>query len=176
MIAVFTGNGKGKTTASIGHMVRAVGYGKRALMLQFIKGPWKSGEHFFDDRYAKTLGNNLRIIRSGKGFVGILGDEVPFSEHKKYAKQTLKKAKAAIGGKQWDVIALDEIHVALKLKLLTVKEVLAMLKKVPKEKVVILSGRDAPRKIIAMADLVTEMKEIKHPFQKGVLAQKGFDY
>jgi len=176
MIAVFTGNGKGKTTACLGHMVRALGYGKRAIMLQFIKGPWKSGEHFFIEKYEKKLGGNFQILRGGKGFVGILGDTLPFSEHKAHAQKTLKKTVRAVRSKDWDVVVLDEINVAIQLKLIPLSAVLKILKKIPKEKVVILSGRNAHPKIIATADLVTEMREIKHPFKKGILAQKGFDY
>ena len=166
MIAVFTGNGAGKTTACIGHMVRATGHGKKAIMFQFIKGPWKSGEH----------SSKLRIIRGGMGFVKILDDKTPFSEHKKYAQQIFLKAVKAIQSNKWDLIVLDEIHVALHLKLLNLPDVLTVLKHVPTKMNVLLSGRDAPKEIIAMADLVTEMREIKHPFKKGAPAQKGFDY
>lgn len=176
MIAVFTGNGKGKTTSCVGHMVRAVGSGKRAIMLQFIKGPWKSGEHFFTEKYGARLENNFQIVRGGKGFVGILGDKLPFSKHKAHAQKTLNRARVAIKSKRWDMIICDEINVALQLKLISLKAVCEILAKVPKDKIVILSGRDAHKNIIRMADLVTEMKEIKHPFTKGIIAQKGFDY
>lgn len=176
MIAVFTGNGKGKTTSCVGHMVRAVGSGKRAIMLQFIKGPWKSGEHFFTENYSAQLKNNFQIVRGGKGFVGILGDKLPFSEHKIHAQKTLKRAREAIKSKQWDMVICDEINVALHLKLISLKAVSEMLRKVPSNKIVILSGRNAHKNIIHIADLVTEMKEIKHPFKKGILAQKGFDF
>jgi cob(I)alamin adenosyltransferase len=167
MIAVFTGNGKGKTTSCIGHMVRAQGAGMRAIMFQFIKGPWKSGEHNFE---------NLNIYRGGKGFVGILGDTLPFKEHKAFAQQTFKTAQKAILSKKWDLVVLDEINVAMQIKLLKLADVVNLLKKVPKDTIVLLSGRDAHKKIIDMADLVTEMKEIKHPFNKGILAKKGFDF
>ncbi|MFA6136009.1 MAG: cob(I)yrinic acid a,c-diamide adenosyltransferase [Candidatus Paceibacterota bacterium] len=167
MIVVFTGNGKGKTTACLGQMIRAVGQGKKAVMFQFIKGPWISGEHKF---------NGLEIYRGGKGFVGILGDKLPFSVHKKEAENTLKKIAKAIKSKKWDVIVLDEVNVAVSLKLIKVSDVLKVIKNEPQKMIIILSGRYAPQSFIKRADLVTEMKEIKHPYNKGTKAQVGFEF
>ncbi len=175
MVIVFTGNGKGKTTASIGQMVRTVGQDRRAIMFQFIKGPWISGEDKFLQKFQIFKGK-LEIIKGGKGFVGILGDKLPRSEHQKAAEETLIKAAGAIQSSDWDMIILDEVNVAVFLKLIKAKDVLSILKDLPMSKVVILSGRNAPKSFIKRADLATEMREIKHPFSKGKLALRGIEF
>jgi cob(I)alamin adenosyltransferase len=175
MIAVFTGNGKGKTTATIGQMLRAVGQGKKTVMFQFIKGPWISGEHKFLDKNKKFKGI-LEIHRGGKGFVGILGDKLPISVHKKAACETLKKAAQAIKSKKWDIVALDEVNVAVSLGLVKAGDVLRVIKNEPQKMIIVLSGRYAPASFIKRADLATEMKEIKHPYNKGKKAEVGFEF
>jgi len=172
MIIVFTGNGKGKTTASLGQMLRTVGRGKRALMIQYIKGPWKSGE---DESY-KRLMPEMEIRKMGLGFVGILGDTLPKSEHKKAAAHALATFEKELTSKKWSLIVLDEINVAVSLKLLSIAAVLKAIKKTPPELFVILTGRGAPASFIKAADLATEMKEIKHPFNKGELAKIALDF
>lgn len=175
MIVVFTGNGKGKTTATIGQMLRAVGQGKKAIMLQFIKGPWVSGEHKFLDGH-KALKGKLEIHRGGKGFVGILGDKLPFAVHKKAAQNTLRAAAAAIKSGKWDIIALDEVNVAVSLGLIKATDVLRVIKNEPQKMIIVLSGRYAPKSFVKRADLATEMREIKHPFNKGKKAEVGFEF
>jgi cob(I)alamin adenosyltransferase len=175
MIVVFTGNGKGKTTATIGQMIRAIGQGKKAVMFQFIKGPWISGEHKFLNKY-KTLKGKLEIYRGGKGFVGILGDKFPIKMHQKAAEDTLKKVVKAIKSKKWDIIALDEVNVAVSLDLIKASKVLKVIKKEPQKMIIILSGQYAPKSFIKRADLATEMREIKHPFSKGEKAKIGFEF
>lgn len=173
MIFVFTGPGKGKTTAAIGQAIRAIGQGKKVFLIQFIKGKgFLSGEEKVISSYLP----NFKIFKGGKGFVKILNDNLPFREHKNAAKKTLEKAKEIIFSKKFDLVILDEINVALSLKLITQKEVEDFLANLPKEIDVILTGRGAPKKIIKFADLVTEFKEVKHPYQKGVGAQKGLEY
>ncbi|MBI5079254.1 cob(I)yrinic acid a,c-diamide adenosyltransferase [Candidatus Wolfebacteria bacterium] len=184
MIIVFTGNGKGKTTAALGQAIRALGQKKRVLMIQFIKGPWKSGEDYFAAKLKIQLlrskspegHSRFQIIKSGKGFVKILGDKLPFSAHRKAAAAGLKTAEKAIRSGKWDLIIFDEINVAVGLKLIKAAEVLKILQNLPETKTVILTGRDAPKSFIKIADLVTEMKEIKHPFQKNKAAEKGVDF
>lgn len=169
MILIFTGNGKGKTTAAIGQAVRAIGNGKKVLMIQFIKGPWISGE----DKFFKKG----KIVKTGKGFVGILGDKLPFSVHKKAAAKGLKLAKKSIQSKKWDLIILDEINNAVHLKLIKAVDVLKIIKKLPEKTDLILTGRDAPKSFIKIADITTEMKEIKHIFQKNKRSmKKGIEY
>jgi cob(I)alamin adenosyltransferase len=173
MIIVFTGNGKGKTTASLGQMVRVLGRGKSALMIQFIKGPWISGE----DEFAKMFSSaNFEIKKMGLGFVGILGDQLPIEGHKKAARQALDTFVEAKKIGIWHLVILDEINVAVSLGLLTVQEVLDAIKNFPEDNILILSGRDAPQEFIDLADLATEMREIKHPFQNGKLAEPTIEF
>ena len=170
MIIIFTGNGKGKTTASLGQMIRVVGRGKNALMLQFIKGPWRSGEDDFSDFFQKIKSKKIgefKIKKGGLGFVKILGDKLPFSAHKKAAKKTFEEFKKELKSNKWHLIILDEINVAINLKLLSKKDVISTIRNFPEDKILIFTGRGAPKEFIKIADLVTEMKEIKHPFLKG---------
>lgn len=184
MILIFTGNGKGKTTAALGHAVRALGYGKKVLMIQFVKGQWQSGEELFNPK--SYSGGKLCIIKTGRGFVKIAGDKLPISIHKKAAEEALKLTEKEIKSKKWDLVILDEINVAVKLNLIKASDVLKIINKfresprlVPRKSAfpnLILTGRGAPKSFMKIADLVTEMKEIKHPFQKGIPAKKGIDF
>lgn len=179
MIIVFTGNGKGKTTAALGQMIRVIGQGKNALMIQFIKGPWRSGEDYFSDflESLKIRGlGKFKIKKGGLGFVGILGDKLPIEKHKQAAQKALKECKKAIKNKHWHLIVLDEVNVALNLKLIKEKEILNLIKNFPEDRILILTGREAPSKIINLADLVTEMKEIKHPFSLGKKAKITIEF
>ena len=171
MIIIFTGNGKGKTTAAIGQAIRAIGQDKRVLMIQFIKKEGVSGEQKF---IKKLKSPKFKIIATGKGFVSMPGDKISFPAHKKSAQNGLKLAKRAIKSKKWDLIILDEINVAVDLKLIKAVDVLKILK--PIEIDIIFTGRHTPKSFIKKADLVTEMKEIKHPFKKGIKAVKGIEY
>jgi len=176
MLIVATGNGKGKTTAAIGQAIRALGHGKRVFFAQFIKcDGYPSGEdgilrNFGDDR--------LTFIKGGKGFVGILGDKLPFAEHRAAAKKLLAQAEEAARTEHYDLLILDEINVALALKLLTSAEVTAFLDAVPATCDVVFTGRGAAQDIIARADFVTECTEVKHPFHNKipVAAKKGIEY
>jgi len=180
MLIVFTGNGKGKTTAALGQALRSVGRGKRVLMVQFIKGPWKSGEDFIEiirtDDPEKRRDNRFKIVKKGLGFVGILGDTLPREKHAEAAREALRYAREEIGKEEWGLIILDEVNVAVSLGLLTAEEVLAAVKDLPPEKFVIFTGRGAPQEFIDRADLVTEMKEIKHPFNDGKLAKIAIEF
>ena len=172
MLIVVTGNGKGKTTSALGQALRVVGEGGRAVMYQFIKGPWKSGE----DESAKLLHPHFQIIKGGKGFVGILGDPYPRSVHIKAAQETWAKAAAAIESKKYTLVVLDEINVAIKLGLLKISPVFLFLKKYRGIVNIMVTGREAHPRLIQLADLVSEVKEIKHPFQKGIGARRGVEY
>jgi len=168
---VYTGNGKGKTTAALGMVIRAIGYDWKVLMIQFIKGDWMYGEL---EGY-KKLAPNFELKRMGKGFVRIMGDKKPIEDHIEAAKIALNYVKDNMN-KDYDIVILDEVNVAIKEKLLTVDEVLDVVQNKPSYLNLILTGRNAPNKIIEVADLVTEMTEIKHPFKQGILAQPGVDY
>jgi cob(I)alamin adenosyltransferase len=173
MLYIFTGNGKGKTTAALGQAVRAVGEGKKVLMVQFIKGPWKSGE---DESY-KRLAPDFKLVKMGRGFVGIMGDALPREEHEKAAEEALLYAKKEIESGNWDIVILDEINNAVFLNLISKEKVLNFLQATSyKLQAIILTGRDAPSEFIERADLVTEMRDIKHPYEKGVKGKRGLEY
>ncbi len=173
MLYIFTGNGKGKTTAALGQAMRAVGEGKKVLMVQFIKGPWKSGEDFL----AEGLAPNFKLVKMGKGFVGILGDTLPREEHEKAADDALEYAHQEAGTGNWNLLILDEINNALQLGLLMKEDVLEFIEET-KDKIehLILTGRDALPELIERADLVTEMRDIKHPYTKGIKGKRGLEY
>lgn len=171
LVIVYTGEGKGKTTAALGMVVRAIGYDWRVLMIQFIKGDWMYGEL---EGY-KKLAPHFELKRMGKGFVRIMGDKKPIEEHIQAAENALKYAQENLNN-NYDIIILDEINVAIKEGLLNVQDVIKVIKARPTYLTIILTGRYAPPEIIELADLVTEMVEIKHPFKKGIVAQPGIDY
>lgn len=175
MLIVFTGNGKGKTTAALGQAVRMIGRDRRVLMIQFIKGPWKSGEDYFTGKF-QIPNDKFQIRKMGLGFVGILGDKLPKAEHAKAAQKALEFATNEMRQAKWDLIILDEINVAVSLGLLTKEEVLEAVKDLPPEKFVIFTGRGAPQEFIDRADLVTEMREIKHPFNDGKMGKIAVEF
>jgi len=172
LIIVNTGDGKGKTTAALGICVRAVGYDMKVAMIQFIKGSWHYGE--IDG--IKKLAPNVELFAGGKGFVGIVDDNLPREEHEKAARSTLEHAEELMLSGKYDIIILDELNVAVSIGLLELKDILKLLDKKPEKLDIVITGRGAKDELIERADLVTEMKEIKHPYQKGILAQKGIDY
>ena len=175
MIIVFTGNGKGKTTASLGQMVRVAGRGKKALMIQFIKGPWRSGEDEFSDAL-QASGFRFQVKKMGLGFVGILGDQLPREKHVEAAEQALAYFKEEVAKNAWQLIILDEVNVAVSIGLLTAQAVLEAIKDFPDERLLIMSGRGAPQEFIDRADLATEMREIKHPFNDKKFAKIGVEF
>ena len=138
-------------------------------MYQFIKGPWKSDEDFIDIVSKGDKNGSFELKKMGLGFVGILGDQLPKEEHIKAAKEALDYFKGELPKR--DLIILDEVNVAVALGLLTAEEVLETVKDLPPEKIILFTGRGAPESFIERADLVTEMKEIKHPFSKGEFAK-----
>lgn len=174
LVLVHTGEGKGKTTAAIGLAVRAWGNGFRILILQFIKGSWKYGELAALKALAEIDGR-IEIRPSGIGFTRKATAE-EMTTHRKKAQAALQEAASEMTSGQWDMIVLDEINYALKFGLLEEQEVLELLSQKPTDLHLVLTGRDALPAVIDRADLVTEMKLIKHPFQKGIRAQKGIEF
>lgn len=172
LVIVYTGNGKGKTTAALGLAMRAVGYEHKVCMLQFIKGSWHYGE--MDS--SKKLEPNFELIAVGKGFVGILDDNSPREEHEKYAAEAVRICREKIFSEKYDVIILDEVNYAITLGLIDVQEIIKIIKEKPSDLDLVLTGRDVKEEIVELADLVTEMKEIKHPFKSGIKAKKGIDF
>jgi cob(I)alamin adenosyltransferase len=171
LVIVYTGDGKGKTTAALGMALRAAGHGMKVLIVQFVKSFKSYGEL----KFVKKYNCGIKIETMGKGYVKIRGDVHPFEEHVKAAKKTLEYAKEQIQSKKYRIVVLDEINIALDKKLLTLKEVTDLIKQKPPELHLVLTGRNAPKKLIQLADLVSEVKEVKHPFKKGILAQKGIE-
>ncbi len=172
LVIVFTGNGKGKTSAALGVALRCCGHHMYVSLVHFIKTPAISGE----ERAAERLRPEFEIVSFGRGFVKHLGDNLPFSEHQKAAAEALAAARQRMNSGSWDVVVLDEINNAVSLGLLEIGEVLDLLRSKPAALHVILTGRDAHSDIIALADMVTEMNDIKHPFENGTPAQRGIDY
>ena len=172
LVIVYTGNGKGKTTAALGMALRAVGYEHKVCMLQCIKGSWHYGE--IDS--SKKLEPNFELIPVGKGFVGILDDNSPREEHEKYAAEAVKICREKIFSGKYDVVILDEVNYAINLDLIDVQDIIKIIKEKPFELDLVLTGRNVREEIVELADLVTEMKEIKHPFKSGIKAKKGIDF
>lgn len=172
LVIVYTGKGKGKTTAALGIALRSVGHGLKVIMIQFIKGEWYYGEL----TSSKRLEPQFEMIAAGKGFVGIIDDDHPIEDHQNAAQQAIALAKKKLSDNIYDVMILDEINYAIKLNLLSIQDVLGIIKTKHEKTTLVLTGNYAPKEIIDVADLVTEMKNIKHPFQSGIKAKKGIDY
>ncbi|MEJ2720969.1 MAG: cob(I)yrinic acid a,c-diamide adenosyltransferase [bacterium] len=169
MIIVNTGNGKGKTTAALGTALRAVGSNFRVFMVQFIKGSWDYGELHVADRLAPYF----EIRPMGEGFTWETKDRQRDIE---VATTAWSFCKSLIDANEHDLLIFDEINNAMDYGYLDIDDVAAALKNKPKEMHIILTGRGAPQQIIDMAHLVTEMREIKHPFNQGIYAQKGIEF
>lgn len=172
LLIVYTGDGKGKTTAALGMTVRAVGYGWKVCIIQFIKGSWKYGEMDGIKRLAPEVEFNIM----GEGFVGIIDDDKPLEQHQKAAKAAYDMTLAKMKSKKYQLVILDELNIAIKLGLISDDELFFLLDQKPEQLHLVITGRDATQALINRADLVTEMTEIKHPFQKGIQAQKGVDF
>lgn len=172
IVVIFTGKGKGKTTAALGIVLRSVGHGQRVAMIQFIKGEWYYGEL----TSSRRLEPEFDMIVSGRGFVGILDDDHSLEEHEIAAKQAVSIAKEKVCSGDYDLVILDEINYALKLNLIVLEDALDLIKCKAKRTSVIFTGNYAPHRLIELADMVTEMREIKHPFRNGVKARKGIDF
>jgi cob(I)alamin adenosyltransferase len=172
LVIVYTGKGKGKTTAALGIVLRAVGHGYKVGMIQFIKGEWYYGEL----TSSRRLEPEFELIAAGRGFVGIIDDDHPIEDHQKAAQDAIELAKQKIASGIYDVMILDEINYAAKLNLISQQDILDVIAARPEKTSLVLTGNYVPEAIIAKADLVTEMREIKHPFQRGVKAKKGIDF
>ena len=170
LIIVNTGNGKGKTTAALGLAIRAWGQGLKVLILQFIKGSWKYGEL----AAISKMDDNIVIMPLGEGFTNKNLEEK--EKHKFVAIEALATAEKEVKSKKWDMIILDEINYALKYDLLELNSVLKLLDEKDSSLHLVLTGRDAKEEIISRADMVTEMKELKHHYKNGIKAQRGIEF
>jgi cob(I)alamin adenosyltransferase len=171
LIIVNTGPGKGKTTAAMGTALRAVGQGMKVLMLQFLKGSW----HYGELDAVKAFGGQFVMKQMGRGFVKVGGAETD-PEDIRMVEQAWAEAEQAIGSAGWDLIILDEINYAISYGMLDPAKVTAVLKRKPEMLHIILTGRNAHPTIVELADTVTEMRQVKHAYEKGVMAQKGIEY
>ena len=177
LVVIYTGDGKGKTTAALGMALRALGHGWRVLVIQFFKGDWPVV--FGELEMAKRLAPQLEVLQLGKGFVKHMGDQKPFEEHLAAAKEALRVARERIASGAYDLIVLDELICAIDyagVQLVSVEEVLELLAAKPPVLHLVLTGRNAPPALIERADLVTRMEEVKHPWQQKIPAQAGIDY
>lgn len=170
LIIVNTGNGKGKTTAALGMVIRSLGHGYKVAIVQFIKGAWEPAEKAILEQWSQQL-----VFRAmGEGFTWETQDKERDMEKAKQAWQT---ALTYLKNPEFKLVLLDEINIALKLGYLSLEDVLTGLQEKPEDCHVILTGRGAPNQLIEAADLVTEMKLVKHPFrEQGIKAQAGIEY
>jgi len=169
LVQVYTGDGKGKTTAALGLALRAAGHGLRTYIGQFMKG-----QDYGELEALKRLSPPITIEQFGlPGFVHV---EQTTAEDVALAHAGLERVRQALHSGEYDIVVMDEVNVALFFELLTVDEVLSVVEGRPPGVELVLTGRRAPEEIVVRADLVTEMREIKHPFQQGIKARRGIEY
>jgi len=168
-VQVYTGDGKGKTTAALGQALRASGHGLRVIVIQFMKGQIKYGE-------LSEVKNIPGFIIEQYGLPTFVDKNNPSKEDKELAKKGFERAKEVILSGEYDMVILDEANITLDYGLLKLDEVINLIKRKPRHVEIILTGRYAPKEIIEIADLVTETHEVKHHYQKGVQAREGIEY
>lgn len=169
---IYTGDGKGKTTAAMGLALRAAGYDRKVCVIQFVK-IWFTGEL----KGFEAL-PNVEFIQAGKGFYKIMNDRQAPEEHKQAAEGALKLAREKIMSDKYDVVVLDEIIGTMVGELLSAEPVLELIKQKPERLDLVLTGRHAETipGLLDLADMVTEMKKVKHPYDEGILAKEGIDF
>ncbi len=169
LLAVFTGNGKGKTTSALGLAFRALGHGRKVCIIQFIKGNWLSGEEIF----ARSLSSQLEFHVMGKGFTW--NSDNP-AEDIALAQKAWVFATQIIEQNTHDLVILDELTYLVRYNMISEREIVQILSERPAGMHIVVTGRHASEGLIEIADLVTEMVEVKHPYASGVASQKGFDF
>jgi cob(I)alamin adenosyltransferase len=172
LVVVLTGYGKGKTSSALGMVLRACGHGMKVCMLQFMKGDIYTGEWDAMDK----LDCDVELIPTGMGFCGIQGNPFTHAQHREAAQRALFMARERIVSGKYDLIVLDEINNAVNLKLVDLEQVLQLIKLKPPLLHLVLTGRDATPEVIALADTVSEVKEIAHAYRKGIEPQPGIDF
>ncbi len=169
LIQVFTGDGKGKTTAALGQAMRAAGHGFKVYIVQFMKG-WPSyGE-------LKTVGQHPNITIKQFGRPDFVDHDSPEPVDVRMAQEALEHSRDIVMSAEYDLVILDEVNVALEWKLIGIDDLLALMEEKPAQVELILTGRYAHPEVIDRADQVTEMREIKHPYSRGLLGRRGIDY
>jgi cob(I)alamin adenosyltransferase len=169
LVQVFTGNGKGKTTAALGTVLRAAGHGLKVFIVFFIKGDYAYGEY-------SALSKLPNVKLASFGLRQFFTSTNINPEEKKQAEAALATAREAVNSGRYDLVVLDEVNVAVDFHLITTDDVISLIKDKPSHVELILTGRGADTRLIEMADLVTEMVNVKHPFDKGVKARQGIEY
>lgn len=169
LLMVFTGDGKGKTTAALGLALRSAGHGLKVCFIQFIKGSWKYGELEAVNRYRDLI--DFHVM--GRGFTWKSKD---MGKDKEAARQAWRFAREAMASGRYHLVVLDELTYLLKYRMIEIEAVLATLVNKPADLHVAVTGRGAPEEILAAADLVTEMQAVKHPMKAGIKAQKGIEF
>jgi len=169
LVEIFTGSGKGKTSAALGVVLRALGHGLRVHIVFFMKGGYPYSER-------NTLDQLPNVSFRSFGHEHFVDPHNVKEEEKEQAREALQAAREAIASGGFDLVVLDEVNIAVAWNLLEVEDVLKLIDEKPQNVELILTGRHADQRLIERADLVTEMVEIKHPFEKGIKARRGFDY
>jgi cob(I)alamin adenosyltransferase len=172
LVVVITGNGKGKTTSAMGMALRASGHGLKSCIIQFMKGDLYTGE--WDG--VKFLGDLVELHATGMGFCGIQGNPFTHAEHRASAQSAIELARTKMASGDYQIVILDEINNALKLKLVDLEQVLDLLKRKPSLMHLVITGRNAHPDVVALADTVSEVCEIKHAYQRDIEPQPGIDY
>ncbi len=167
LVQIYTGNGKGKTTATLGLAMRAVGAGLKVYIMQFIKG-----REYSEIKAIKKI-KKITVEQCGRGcFI----KKRPLKKDRLLAQNGLKKVQKNIFSKKYDLVILDEVNVALELDLLKVNELVSIIKNKPRNIELVLTGRYCPKTMFKYVDLITEMKEVKHPYKRGIKARLGIEY
>lgn len=169
LLIVHTGKGKGKSTAAFGMVFRCIGHGMKAGVVQFVKGAWATGERTVLEKFPDLV----TIKAMGEGFTWETQDRERDIAH---ARQGWEEAKRMIADPQYALVLLDELNIVLRYDYLPTEEIIEVLRNKPNDKHVIVTGRNAKDELIEIADLVTEMEQVKHPFRSGVKAQKGIEF
>jgi cob(I)alamin adenosyltransferase len=172
LVVVITGDGKGKTTSAMGMALRASGHGLKSCIIQFMKGDLYTGE--WDG--VKLLGGLVELHATGMGFCGIQGNPYTHAEHRVSAQAAVELARAKMASGNYEILILDEINNALKLKLVDLEQVLDLVKGKPELMHLVLTGRNAHPDVVELADTVSEVREVKHAYQRDIEPQPGIDY
>ncbi len=169
LVIVYTGDGKGKTSAALGTAIRALGTGWKVAFLQFMKGAWKSGE----ENVVPLFDGQWLLRKLGRGFTW---DHDSLDEDIQAAREAWQEALGILFSGEYELVVLDEINYVLSYGFLDVNQVIEALRQRPQHVHVVCTGRNAPHALVEFADLVTEMRKVKHPFDQGILAQRGIDF
>jgi len=169
LVEIFTGDGKGKTSAALGMALRALGHGLRVYIVFFMKGDFPYGEQ-------KILSQLSNVTFDRFGFQDFVNPANVKPEEKEEARKALEAARKAVLSLKYDVVILDEVNVAIAWKLIELADVIKLINDKPKNVELVLTGRYADSKLIELADLVTDMVKVKHPYDKGMLSRKGIEY